>query len=74
MYRHRLDPFKPTIVQLLPAFAELHRRFSQRGPVLTDDELARVYEDQCALTQYDVRIDTTRLSPSSVVQQIVDMV
>ncbi len=74
LYRQLLDPFKPTIVQLLPAFAELQRRFYQRGPVLTEDELARVYEDQCALTQYDVRLDTTRLSPSSVVQQIVDMV
>ena len=74
LYRHRLDPFKPTIVQLLPAFAELHRRFSQRGPVLTEDELAHVYEEQCAFTQYDVRLDTTRLSPSSVVQHIVDLV
>jgi hypothetical protein len=74
LYRRLLNPFKPTIVQLLPAFAELQRRFYQRGPVLTDAELAHVYAEQCALTQIDVQIDNTHLSPNDVVQQIVDLV
>ena len=74
LYRRLLNAFQPTIVQLLPAFAELQRRFYQRGPVLTDAELAHVYAEQCALTQIDVQIDNTHLSPNDVVQQIVDLV
>ncbi len=74
LYRQILDRFNPTIVQLLPAFAELQRRFYQRGPVLTDEELAQVYAEQLALTYYDVQIDNTHLSPSDVVQQLRDMV
>jgi hypothetical protein len=72
--RQLLAPFHPTIVQLLPAWPELHRRFYQRGPVLTDEELAHVYAEQCALTQYDVRIDNTDLPPASVVQRLLDLV
>ena len=74
LYRHLLDPFKPTIVQLLPAFAELQRRFYQRGPVLTDDELAQVYAEQQAFPHYDIRIDNTHWSPNEVAEQIVDLV
>lgn len=74
LYRQLLAEFKPTIVQLLPAWPELQRRFYRRGPVLTDAQLARVYAEQCAFTQYDVRIDNTGFSPDNVVEQIANMV
>ncbi len=73
LYRRLLQPYAPTIVQLLPTFAELQRRFYARGPVLTDEELVHVYDGQCAFTQYNHRIDNTSLSPVSVVQQIMPM-
>ena len=74
LYRHLLAQFHPTIVQLLPAWTELQRRFYARGPVLTDDELAHVYAEQCALTQYDIRIDNTGVPPDRVVQQLIDLI
>ncbi len=74
LYRQLLQRFAPKIVQLLPDFPELRRRFDQRGPVLTDDELVLVYKEQSAFTQYDTRIDNTSLPPDAVAKQIIDLV
>ncbi|MDP9314912.1 MAG: hypothetical protein M3R24_29260 [Chloroflexota bacterium] len=72
-YRTRLAPFTCTIVQLLPTFAEVKRRFDERGPVLTDAELVMVYEQQVAYAQYDYRLDNTVLSPAQVAMQIMSL-
>jgi hypothetical protein len=62
--------FHLRVVQLLPTFSELARRFHERGPVLTQDELRMVYEEQGKYTQYDLRIDNTRLGPQEVAAQV----
>jgi len=51
------------IVQLFPTFDELNKRFLTRGRCLTDEQFRWVYEEQSNLTNYDLRIDTTDLSP-----------
>ncbi len=73
-YQRLLNRFNPRIVQLLPSFAELKRRFVERDPCLTDDEFKMVYEQQCAFTQYDLRIDNTALSAEQVAEQTFDLV
>ncbi|MDF3033353.1 MAG: hypothetical protein K0R76_307 [Alphaproteobacteria bacterium] len=51
------------VVQLLPTFEELNQRFLTRGRCLTDQQFRWVYEEQCNLTSYDLRIDNTDLAP-----------
>ena len=70
LYRRLLAPFSPRIVQLLPTYDELKRRFHARGPVLTEDELAAVYEGQTTYTAYDLRIDNTALDPHEVASRL----
>jgi hypothetical protein len=73
IYRHRLEPFSPNVVQLLPTYSELRRRFYERGAVLTEDELKSVYEGQLRYTQYDLRIDNTSAEPQEVASQIASL-
>ena len=73
IYRELLRRFNPKVVQLLPAFSELARRFQERGPVLTEDELRMVYEEQGKYTQYDLRIDNTGLGPEEVAAQAASL-
>ena len=70
LYRHCLAPLTLRVVQLLPDRTECRRRFLARGPVLTDEEFAMIYRQQAAFTDYDLRIDTTRLAPDAVVSQL----
>jgi broad-specificity NMP kinase len=70
IYYLRLGRFLPRVVQLLPTFSELSRRFHERGPVLTEEELKVVYEEQIEYTKYDLRIDNTRLEPQEVASQV----
>ena len=47
------------------------RRFDERGPVLSYEQLEDVYHKQTELTGYDVRIDNTRLTSTKVVEQVI---
>ncbi|HMA37092.1 MAG TPA: hypothetical protein VKY74_21735 [Chloroflexia bacterium] len=71
LYRTRLAAFAPRIVQLLPAFDEIYRRFQARGPCLTDAEFREVYAQQEQFTGYDARIDNTTLLPEAVVDLLI---
>lgn len=51
------------IIQLLPTFEEVNKRFLTRSRCLTDEQFKHVFEEQCNLTTYDLRIDNTDLSP-----------
>ncbi len=68
LYRQLLQLYELKIVQLLPEFSELNRRFCERGVCLTDEELAMVYEEQCRYADYDLRIDNTDVAPEKVVE------
>jgi hypothetical protein len=70
LYRHLLQSFELKIVQLLPQFSELNRRFCERGACLTDEELAMVYEKQCRYRNYDLRIDNTNETPEKVAEML----
>jgi hypothetical protein len=73
IYRRLLGRFFPRTVQLLPAYAELRRRFHARGAVLTEDELKAVYERQVTFTKYDLRIDNTCMGPREVASQVAPL-
>ncbi len=68
LYRQLLQPYEPKIVQLLPEFSELNRRFCERGVCLADEELAMVYEEQYRYANYDLRIDNTDVAPEKVIE------
>jgi hypothetical protein len=70
IYREELKFFNLQIIQLLPKFNELERRFNERGPVLTKEELKAVYQGQIDLKNCDKRIDNTHLSVTTTVEQI----
>jgi hypothetical protein len=71
LYRALLADRQPRIVQMLPGFAEIKRRFDARGPVLTDQELIMVYEEQRRFKDYDLRIDNTAQTPDETAAQII---
>jgi adenylylsulfate kinase-like enzyme len=73
LYRSLLENAYPTVVQLLPAFDELKRRFYERGARLTDDELKMVYEEQSSLVGYDLRIDNTDIVPEKIAEMIASL-
>ena len=72
LYQHALQSVSFRIVQLLPSFEETTRRFSARGPVLTDDEFRQVYHEQVQFRYAHRRIDTTTLAPEAVAEQLMD--
>lgn len=71
LYRERLASHDPVLVHLLPSWPEIVRRNATRPPRLTDDELRQVYEGQARLSVYDVRLDTTMMSPDEVASRVV---
>lgn len=71
LYRRLLAPLSPLLVQLLPDFTELTRRFEERGPVLSPGEFRAVYAEQVAFEGYNLRIDNTALSAEAAAAQIV---
>ena len=73
IYRRLLARFSPKVVQLLPAYEELRRRFRERGPVLTERELEMVYEGQSKYAQYDLRIDNTCVEPGDVAARLAPL-
>jgi hypothetical protein len=73
IYRDLLRRFSPKIIQLLPTFSELSRRFHERGPVLTEDEFKMVYEEQSKYTQYDLRIDNTGMGAQEAARQLTSL-
>ncbi len=73
VYRRLLAPFRPKIVQLLPAWPELKRRFDERGPRLTEAELDRVYRQQEGFAGYDLRIDNTTAPADEIAARLADL-
>lgn len=71
LYRALLAGRQPQIVQMLPRFAEIKRRFDARGPVLTDEELTLVYDEQRRFKDYDLRIDNTAQTPEETAGRII---
>ncbi len=74
LYRAELAGLEPRIVLLLPALEEIRRRNRLRGPRLTDDEIAMLYERQARLTRYDWRIDNTALPPEALAGQLASFI
>lgn len=72
IYQRFLSTPDLIIIQLLPTFPELSKRFIQRGPCLTEEEFQNVYQDQCDFNGYNFRIDNTLLEPSQSVQIILN--
>lgn len=70
VYRQLLSRYNPKIVQLLPDFSELNRRFCERGACLTEVEFATVYREQNIFANYDLRIDNTDTVPEKVVEML----
>jgi hypothetical protein len=70
IYKQLLHQYNPKIVQLLPKFSELDRRFHERGACLTEEEFAMMYEEQNSFTNYDLRIDNTDVTPEVVVEML----
>lgn len=70
LYRQLLNDFNIKIIQLLPTFEEIRRRFYERGPCLTEKELEMVYQEQCSYKDFDLRIDNTNLSIEETVEMI----
>lgn len=62
-YRDLLAGCHFRIVLLLPSWDESLRRLKARGHSITEEEAALLYEQQRQITNYDARLDTTRLSP-----------
>lgn len=73
LYRERLERFDPLVVQLLPTYEEIVRRNGTRSRRLTDAELRMVYESQAEVSDYDVRIDNTHLSPEETAKMVLDL-
>jgi adenylylsulfate kinase-like enzyme len=70
LYRQQLPQLSFKVVQLLPCFAEVKRRFDERGPCLTDNELVQVYAGQEAFRAYDLRLDNTVLPVEDAASRI----
>ena len=68
IYRTELSGLPLRIMRLLPTFEEALRRHRQRPPSISDDELKWTYNHTAALTDYDLTLDTTNLSPEQVAE------
>lgn len=68
--RHELSDYPLRIVRLLPTWETALKRLHERPPSITDDEARWVYDTQLALTDFDLSIDNTALSPEEVSQQL----
>lgn len=66
-YRDTLILLPLAIIQLLPPLEEVLKREYARGPLLTKDEIAVLYEQQSLFSEFDLRIDKANLSPAKVV-------
>jgi hypothetical protein len=73
IYRRLLARFSPKVVQLLPTYEEVKKRFSERGPVLTRRELEMVYEGQSKFAQYDLRLDNTAVGPGEAAARLAPL-
>ncbi len=72
IYRSQLAGLPMRIVRLLPTLEECLRRHHLRPPSISDDELQWTYDHTAALTDYDLTLDTTNLSPEQVAQWLSD--
>ncbi len=72
VYRAKLNGLSLRIVRLLPSLDETLRRHHQRPPSISDNEVKWTYDQTAALTDYDLTLDTTELSPEQVAQWLSD--
>ena len=78
LYRQGLAGPGTTIVRLLPAWAEVMRRFRERERRegrrrMTDEEIRLVYDGQVALRTFDLSIDTSAASPEAAAGELMGM-
>ena len=72
LYKTRLTTSQLKVVQLLPSYDVLLKRFDERGPVLSHEQLEDVYREQSDLTGYDLRIDNSQLSADAVADVVLE--
>jgi chloramphenicol 3-O-phosphotransferase len=65
-YREELAPHRPYVVLLYSTYEEALRRARSRPPVLSQQEFKLVYEQQSVFSEYDLKIDTTNMTPRAV--------
>ena len=71
LYKTRLSE-SLKVVQLLPSYDVVLKRFNERGPVLTYEQLEDVYREQTQLAGYDLRIDNAQILPEIVAEQLLE--
>jgi hypothetical protein len=72
IYRSELSGLPVRIVRLLPSLDECLRRLHQRPHSISDDELRWTYDHTEALTDFDLTLDNTDLSPEMVAHWLKD--
>ena len=71
VYQKRLKQSSLKVVQLLPTYEVILKRFNERGPVLSYEELENIYAEQENLKGYNLRIDNSQLSPHEVALELI---
>lgn len=70
VYNNLLCNYSLRIVQLLPSYEEVYKRFLSRGRCLTDEQFRDVSEEQVALCNYHLRLDNTNIDPETAARII----
>ena len=70
IYRARLKDLEHQIVLLLPSLAESLRRNRERGQYLTDEQVELLYAWESQLSEFDHKIDNTRLAAGELAQEL----
>ncbi|MEO8398144.1 MAG: hypothetical protein ABI700_34435 [Chloroflexota bacterium] len=70
LYREELSSYPAVIVRLLPTWATALKRLHERPPSISDSESRWTYDAQLSLTDFDLSIDNSDLSPEEVARQL----
>lgn len=70
VYRQHLAKYTFKIVKLLPTWDECLKRLHKRSPTISDAEALWCYDKQVTLSDVDLTIDNTTISPDDVVKQL----
>lgn len=70
LYKQLLEEYKPKVVLLLPSYEETQTRNASRPKMITDEEVFILYKSQEALSGYDEKIDTTKLSAEETAERL----
>ena len=71
LYKEELADLGLEIILLLPSFQEIQRRNASRTVYLKNEEIEMLYRSQEKLISFDRKIDTTKLSPDQVVEELL---